>query len=75
MAVESHRRDAENKSDIDLTSFPLVRTQHDVSALCGEKCPFLCGPLEARSYTEALRGVEQLPVQLQVLHTASEAVC
>lgn len=75
MAVESHRRDAGNKSGIDLKTSPLVRTQHNVSALRGEIDPFLRGPLEARSHTEALSGVERLPVQLQVPHTASEAVC
>lgn len=75
MAMESHRRDAENKSDIDPKISALVRTKHDISALRGEIGPFLRGPLEARSHTEALGGVERLPVQLQVLHTAGEAVC
>lgn len=50
-------------------------TEHDVAPFLGEVRPRLRGPLKARGDSKALRhGGQPLPVQLQVLQAAAEAV-
>lgn len=55
--------------------FCLCLTQDDISSLFREVCPLLRESLEARRHPEGLgHGGQPLAIQLEVLHTASEAV-